>query len=900
MHHNLFTILFGTKQNRDLKILLPLVRKINTLETSVMKMKDNDFKEKTEEFKKRYTGGESLDSILPEAFAMVREAARRILGERIFDVQLMGGIVLHSGSIMEMKTGEGKTLSSVTAAYLNALTSKGVHIVTVNDYLAERDKDWMGPVFEYMGLSVGAILSQMDDFTRKEAYRKDITYGTNNEFGFDYLRDNMKWDNNRKAQRGHHYCIVDEIDSILIDEARTPLIISGAAEDDTAAYYEVNKLIYTLEECKKDPETEEYPEEPEGDFKLDEKRKHVTFTVQGMNKIEQILLKRSLINDSLFSSDNFEYIHYFTQALKAHKLFHRDVDYVVKDGKVQIVDEFTGRILYGRRYSGGLHQAIEAKEKIRIAQRNRTLATITFQNYFRMYEKLSGMTGTADTEAKEFANIYDLEVVVIPTNRPVVRADNDDVIFLSERDKFNAICDEIESLNKKGQPILVGTVSIEKSEKLSKLLVERGIRHEILNAKNHHREALIIAQAGAKGSVTIATNMAGRGTDIKLGGNPEFLAKKKAGTNALKEEFEKIYHQERERWLTDYNEIKNLGGLHIVGTERHEARRIDNQLRGRSGRQGDPGSSRFFISLDDVLMRLFGGDKRKGIMSAAGMRDGEPIFHPWLNKLIENAQKRVEERNFEIRKHLLEYDDVLNKQRTFIYSRRDEILKDNDLKARILRTLEDIIQDIFERFQVEKKGDFSYIPTILKEELYYKPDFNNGELTSLEKWKERILEEIRSNLDQKEETLGKNLFNTLIRAEYLRNIDIRWQDHLEQLESLREAVYLRTFAQRNPLLEYKLEGFQIFDEMLLDIRKSIARKILNVKIQGNENIIKERRVSGSANHKALGQFALSQENREARPSGLKNVQVKRTVPKVGRNDPCPCGSGKKYKHCHGR
>ncbi|HUV08172.1 MAG TPA: preprotein translocase subunit SecA, partial [Spirochaetia bacterium] len=633
----MLTLVLGTKQKRDLKMLIPIVQKINSFEPEIMSWTEERFKTRTQAFREIYMKGASLDEILPEAFAMVREAARRILGERLFDVQIMGGIALHKGCIMEMKTGEGKTLSCVTSAYLNALSGEGVHIVTVNDYLAERDAGWMGPIYNYLGVSVGCILSQMDTEARRESYSQDVTYGTNNEFGFDYLRDNMKWDNRTKVQRGHNFCIVDEIDSILIDEARTPLIISGAAEDDTAAYFEVNRLVVSLTECRKDPATGDYPDEPEGDFKLEEKNKRVTFTNEGMNHIESLLQKRSLIHGSLFDTDNFEYIHYFTQTLKAQRLFKKDVDYVVQDGKVQIVDEFTGRILYGRRYSEGLHQAIEAKERIKIAQRNRTLATITFQNYFRMYKKLSGMTGTADTEAKEFDKIYGLEVMVLPTNRPVIREDHDDVIFLTEEDKYKAICDEIERLIAKGQPILVGTVSIEKSEILARLLTQRGIRHEILNAKNHHREALIISEAGAKASVTIATNMAGRGTDIKLGGNPEYRALKRAGTEADQATHERILSEEIEKWRKDYEGVKTFGGLHVLGTERHEARRIDNQLRGRSGRQGDPGSSRFFISLDDVLMRLFGGENLKSIMSRIGMREGDPITHPWINKSIERA-----------------------------------------------------------------------------------------------------------------------------------------------------------------------------------------------------------------------------------------------------------------------
>ncbi len=939
MIQKIMTFIVGTKQKRDLKSLTPIVEQINSLEPELMSWPDERFADRTEQLRKEIETGKKLDTILPEAFAIAREAARRILGERIFDVQLMGGIALHQGSIMEMKTGEGKTLSSVPAAYLNALGGKGVHIVTVNDYLAERDAQWMGPVYRFLGVSVGCILSQMDNDARRQAYAQDITYGTNNEFGFDYLRDNMKWDTSGKVQRGHNYCIVDEIDSILIDEARTPLIISGPAQDDTATYYEVNKLVSSLEECQKDPETDDYPENPIGDYKIDEKGKRVTFTDQGMNSIENLLQKRRIIAGSLFDSENFEYIHYFTQALKAHKLFHLDVDYVVQEGQVQIVDEFTGRILYGRRYSEGLHQAIEAKEKIKIAQRNRTLATITFQNYFRMYSKLSGMTGTADTEAKEFDKIYGLDVVVLPTNRPVIRNDHDDLIFLGEKDKLQAICDEIEQLNRKGQPILVGTVSIEKSEVLSRLLTAREIRHEVLNAKNHHREALIISEAGAKGSVTIATNMAGRGTDIKLGGNPEHRALRRAGS-VNEAAYEGIHREELQKWQKDYEEVKALGGLHVLGTERHEARRIDNQLRGRSGRQGDSGSSRFFISLDDVLMRLFGGENLKPIMSRVGMREGEPIMHPWINSSIERAQRRVEDRNFEIRKHLLEFDDVLNEQRNFIYTRREEIIADNNLKARVMTTIEEILADFFEDQRENTNSSNSDILNRLQEEFFYSPNMNEeqvNKMTSKELF-EHIRDDLRHDLEEKEESLGRENLNAFIRFEYLRNIDSRWQDHLENLEALREAVYLRAYAQKNPLLEYKLEGFQIFDQMLLDIRTAIARKTLKVRIHTFEgrNLILEQENLGDARHRVLGQFALPDQaaaaqnalSREAaaeaaradraqRPSSHprrdmvspvgersesqpQGAQIRRSGQKIGRNDPCPCGSGKKYKHCCGR
>ncbi|WP_319477422.1 preprotein translocase subunit SecA [Marispirochaeta aestuarii] len=904
MIQKILNAFFGSQHERDLKQLLPVLHKINALESWAMGLENSQFAGQTEKFKNRLKQGESLEDILPEAFALAREAARRVLGERHYDVQLLGGIVLHHGKIMEMKTGEGKTLSSVTAAYLNSLTGKGVHIITVNDYLAERDAAWMRPVYELLGISVGSILSDMDTEARKEAYGKDITYGTNNEFGFDYLRDNMAWDIASKVQRNHHFCIIDEIDSILIDEARTPLIISGQAEDDTRMFTEVNRLVGRLQECDKDPETGDYPEEPEGDYKIDEKSKRVTFTDQGMNNIEKLLLQGKLISGSLFTEDNFEYIHYFTQAMKAHRLFKLDRDYVVQEGQVQIVDEFTGRILHGRRYSDGLHQAIEAKEGIRIARRNKTLATITFQNFFRMYDKISGMTGTADTEAKEFGKIYSLDVVVIPTNRPVVRKDENDAIYFNEDFKFNAICEEIQRVNKIGQPILVGTVSIEKSERLSSMLTKRGIRHEVLNAKNHHREAMIVAEAGAKGSVTIATNMAGRGTDIKLGGNPEFRTRKEVGTEASAEEYEKAYKRIYAKTRLDYEEVKSLGGLYILGTERHESRRIDNQLRGRSGRQGDPGVSRFFLSLDDDLMRLFANDNMKNIMGKLGMSSGEALFHPWLNKTIERAQTRVEDRNFEIRKHLLEYDDVLNEQRTFIYNQRDEILKDDSLYKRILGAAEEIIDDLLANYATDRsETGITELLEGLQERFFYSPDLERDRLLEMpvQDLRDFFLSSFEADIREKEDKAGKVNFNSFIRFEYLRLIDSKWQDHLENLESLREAVYLRAYGQKNPLLEYKLEGFQIFDTLIQEIREGLAKKVISVRIERADS---PRRVpSASAvteSHRQLGQFAAG--SRPAQPKGdmgTGTVTVERSVPKVGRNDPCPCGSGKKYKHCHG-
>ena len=938
---DILSLFLGSKQVRDLKNLAPLVRRINALEPEMTALPVDGFAARTAGLRRRLSEGTGQEELLPEAFALVREAARRALGERIYDVQLMGGIVLHQGRIMEMKTGEGKTLSSVTAAYLNCLAGAGVHVVTVNDYLAERDAEWMGRIYSLLGVSVGVVLSQLDNEGRKAAYARDITYGTNNEFGFDYLRDNMRWEAAGKVQRGHNFCIIDEIDSILIDEARTPLIISGAAEDDTQKYFEANKLVDSLAECPRDPVSGEYPDEgvpfrldkpvDTGDFKIDEKNKRASFTDRGFNRIEELSQKRGLIRGSLFESDNFEFIHYTTQALRAKRLFHKDVDYVVSEGRVEIVDEFTGRLLHGRRYSEGLHQAIEAKENIRIAERNRTLATITFQNYFRMYKKLSGMTGTAETEATEFAKIYGLDVAVIPTNRPVIRADRDDLIYLNEEEKLQAIGQEIAELHRKGQPVLVGTISIEKSEKLSRHLTGLGVRHEVLNAKNHAREALIIAEAGSRGAVTIATNMAGRGTDIKLGGNPEFRARRKLGGDGDGGELQTLLARELSSWELDYRDVKGFGGLHVLGTERHDARRIDNQLRGRSGRQGDPGSSRFFISLDDDLMRLFGGENLKGVMARLGMKEGEPIYHPWVNKAIERAQKRVEERNFEIRKHLLEYDDVLNEQRKFIYSRRDEILADERLAARVLASAMDIFEGLFEELGQPEGAKRALLQARLKEALAYTPRGQPEEYLDLSAGalRQRILQDLTADLSEKEAEIGPEHLNLFLRFEYLRNIDQRWQDHLESLEALREAVYLRAYGQKNPLLEYKLEGFQIFDRMLEDIRTALARKVFQVRIRAVEPRPQPRERLGDARHTLLGQFGdnpllrrdnpllrrdhpaarqaggpasrgrtavASGELREAQPE---RMQVRRTYPKVGRNDPCPCGSGKKYKYCHG-
>ncbi len=925
----ILTAIFGSANDREVKKLRPIVDQINAREEWAASLKDEDFAKQTKIFKEQLAAGKTLDDILVDAFALAREAAKRVLGERPYDVQLMGALVLHSGRITEMKTGEGKTLMCVAAVYLNSLSGKGVHIVTVNDYLAERDAAWMRPVYGLLGQTVGTILSNMDNDARRAAYACDITYGTNNEFGFDYLRDNMVVDLSNKVQRGFNFCVVDEIDSILIDEARTPLIISGAGEDDTYKYHEVDKYIKELTEVPKDPKTGDYPDEvqmtPEeraalpGDYTLDEKSKRVSFTDKGMNHIDAILHQHNLIpaGTTVFDSENFEFVHYFTQALRAHKLYKAEVDYLVKDGQVMIVDEFTGRVLEGRRYGDGLHQAIEAKEHLRIAQRNRTMATITFQNFFRMYAKLSGMTGTAATEAIEFNKIYKLDVVAIPTNRPVARKDENDEVYLNESDKWEAICKEIQAAREKGQPVLVGTISVEKSERLSALLTKKGIRHEVLNAKNHAREAAIIAEAGAKGAVTIATNMAGRGTDIKLGGNPEMRARKRAGTEATKEQYEAALAIEKEQWKKDYEEVRNLGGLYVIGSERHESRRIDNQLRGRSGRQGDPGRSKFYISMDDDLMRLFGGERMKNIMTRIGMQPGEPIDHPMLNKAVERAQHKVEERNFEIRKHLLDYDDVLNEQRSVIYEQRDAILADNDLSGRVFNNAKDFLTDLFAQYG--RKGNEKEIGEQVKSVfgLQLPPE----RLTI-----EAIESELQNDITQKETLVGKENLNMFIRYQYIQVIDKKWLDQLEALEALREAVSLRTYSSKNPLTEYKIDGFNIFYDALDSIRQTIISRLFKVRIQLSPEALAERqrqqeaaRMSQlNARHDETGQnfgaapaarpgaFDGDAARRQAAGGAMQksrqgaSVTVRRTIPKVGRNDPCPCGSGKKYKQCHGR
>ncbi|WP_041178084.1 preprotein translocase subunit SecA [Borrelia recurrentis] len=893
----IFEATVGSKSKRDLKSYLPVLRNINKLESWALSLLDEDFSRETEKFKNELQSGKTLEDILERAFALSREAARRRLKERPYDVQLIAGLALHQGKIIEMKTGEGKTLSSVQAAYLNSLTGDGVIIVTVNDYLAERDSNWMKPVFDLLGVSVGVVLSNMDSSRRKIEYGKDITYVTNNELGFDYLRDNMCFDLSQKSLRNFNYCIIDEIDSILIDEARTPLIISGSTEGDTSAYLTVNSLVPFLKECSKDLKTGDYPleiDDLDGDYTIDEKAKRISFTVNGLNNLERILVSKGIIQGSMYVDSNFNYVHYMTQALKAHLLFLKDREYIVGDFGVEIVDEFTGRVLKGRRYSDGLHQAIEAKEGVRVASENKTMATITFQNLFRMFNKISGMTGTADTEAKEFHKIYDLDVVVVPTNKLVARIDEDDIIYYTEDFKFRAITDEVFEAYKRGQPVLVGTVSIEKSEILSNMFKNRGIKHEVLNAKNHFREALIIAEAGAKYSVTIATNMAGRGTDIKLGGNLEHRVRKKFGTEISFDDLQKAMQSEREQYLKDYEEVKSLGGLYVIGSERHESRRIDNQLRGRGGRQGDPGRSRFYVSLEDDLMRLFAGDNLRALMGKLGMATGEPIAHSLLTKSLVNTQRRVEDRNFEIRKHLLEYDDVITKHREFIYSQRNLILADNNIKERILLSLREYLDFLFDQV----KGDVvtsSVLNEINSVFAYMMESVGSVEKMSIADLKDKLMEVARSNLDIKEELIGSELLNEFLKYEYLRNIDSKFQEHLANLDSLRESVYLRSYANKNPITEYKEEGFAIFSELIKDIKIETLRRTLQVKIDVDSSNYKNKKPKDvHATHKEFSGIV----SRERDDSV--GVQIVRNTPKIGRNEPCYCGSKKKYKNCHGK
>ncbi|OGP65390.1 MAG: preprotein translocase subunit SecA [Deltaproteobacteria bacterium RBG_13_53_10] len=870
----------GSKNERELKRIKPFIQRINEVEPRLLPLSDDQLRAKTSEFKERVGRGESSDDLLPEAFAVVREAARRTLGERHFDVQLIGGIVLHEGKIAEMATGEGKTLVSTLPAYLNALEGKGVHIVTVNDYLAKRDRDWMGVIYRLLGLSVGVIVHELNDRERKEAYRCDITYGTNNEFGFDYLRDNMKFNIEDYVQRELKYAIVDEVDSILVDEARTPLIISGPAEESTDKYYKINRAIPQLKQGK--------------DFQIEEKSHAAFLMEEGVAHVENLLHV-----ENLYDPGNIEILHHVNQALKAHTLFKRDVDYVVKDGQVVIVDEFTGRLMPGRRWSDGLHQAVEAKENVRIENENQTLATITFQNYFRMYGKLAGMTGTADTEAAEFRKTYNLDVVVIPTNMPLIRTNYPDVIYKTEEEKFRAVVTEIEELYQAGRPVLVGTISIEKSERLSHLLKKRGVPHNVLNAKHHEREAEIIAQAGRVGAVTISTNMAGRGTDILLGGNPKFLAKtmvdEKADEEAIRKAFEKacaIVPKEKEK-------VVQVGGLHVLGTERHEARRIDNQLRGRSGRQGDPGSSRFYLSLEDDLLRIFGAERISSIMDRLGIEEDQPIEHRLVTKAIENAQRRVEAHNFEIRKHLLEYDNVMNQQREVIYSQRRDVLATEDLKETVTEMMEEQVDGIVDLYADEKVHVEDWDLKGIRDAVYQQFSFRwplpseSEDGLNRDRLRELVLQTAKDVYQRKEEGIGAPMLRYLERMIMLQAIDHHWKDHLLAVDQLKEGIGLRGYGQKDPRIEYQKEAYQMFIEMLDRIKKDTLEKLFAIQI-ARDREVKEMKVEKKQT------FILSRGEAAGgggETEGGKGVTVRREGKKVGRNDPCPCGSGKKYKRC---
>lgn len=821
---SVFKKVLGLDSNeRELKRLGKIVAKINELEPKIEKLSDEDLARKTIEFKEKLAQGATLDDLLIEAFAVVREVAKRTIGLRHFDVQLIGGIVLHEGKIAEMKTGEGKTLVATLPVYLNALLGKGVHVVTVNDYLAKRDAEWMGPIYKFLGLNVAYLYNGMPFDERKRAYQADVTYGTNSEFGFDYLRDNMVYSLDDAVQRGHYYAIVDEVDCILIDEARTPLIISGPSEDDPSIYYKVNSIVKFLRAGE--------------DFEINEKERNVVLTEKGIEKAEKLLGVKSLYDDL-----NSELAHRLIQALRAHYLFKRDVDYVVKDGEVIIVDEFTGRLMFGRRYSDGLHQAIEAKEGLRVRSETQTLATITIQNYFRMYEKLAGMTGTAATEAEEFKEIYGLEVVVIPTHKPMIRIDYPDVIYRTEREKFNAVADEIEELYKMGRPVLVGTTSIEKSERLSKLLKVRGIPHQVLNAKYHEKEAQIVAQAGRLGAVTIATNMAGRGTDILLGGNPEFLAKEeirkmgKDPNEVSAEEWQRVYEKWKKVTDEEHRKVVELGGLHIIGTERHEARRIDNQLRGRAGRQGDPGSSRFYLSLEDDLLRLFGSDRISSLMEKLGMKEGEAIEHPWLTKAIEAAQKKVESMHFEARKYLLAYDDVMNKQREVIYRERKYVLENSDLKGHFFKMVEDLVDLLLDAYVGEEirpeERDVKGLIHRLKSLFPFDLDLTEEEILEGNRAhvKEKILSKAKDSYEDREKRIGTDAMRQVEKLVMLHVIDTRWKEHLLALDHLRQGIGLRAYGQKDPLLEYQFEAFELFKELIARIKEEIITYLFRVEI----------------------------------------------------------------------
>jgi preprotein translocase subunit SecA len=895
MLNQLLGKVFGTKHERDWKRVQPQIAAIGALEAELGALDDARLRERTAAFKERLAQGATLDELLIPAFAVAREAARRAVGMRPFDVQLAGGIVLHEGKIAEMKTGEGKTLVATLPVYLNALAGKGVHVVTVNDYLARRDAEWMGEIYRFLGLTVGCIQHELTDAQRQAAYAADITYGTNNELGFDYLRDNMKFTRASMVQRGHSFAIVDEVDSILIDEARTPLIISGPSDESVDKYYVIDRIVPRLELGEEIEDGDQ--KHTTGHFLVDEKAHTIALTEEGVSRVEKLL---SI--DNLYDIANMEVLHGVHQALRAHHLYKRDVDYLVKDGQVVIVDEFTGRMMPGRRWSDGLHQAVEAKEGVKIERENQTLATITFQNYFRMYDKLAGMTGTAETEATEFEQIYGLDVVVIPTNAPMIRDDRDDLVYRSAREKWNAVVQEIEDCHKRGQPVLVGTISIENSEMLSGMLKREGIRHVVLNAKYHEREAAIVAQAGRKGAVTIATNMAGRGTDIVLGGNPTGLARAEADPEAEPEAYAPALERYRALCAAEKDEVLAAGGLHILGTERHESRRIDNQLRGRSGRQGDPGSSRFYLSLEDDLMRIFGSDRIKGLMGRLGMEEGEPIEHGMVSRAIERAQKQVEARNFEIRKNLLEYDDVMNKQREVVYQLRRDILDGKEGREYVLGVAGDIVDWIIETHCPEKSDPADWDRAAVETDVLAYFGIPVGELGSdlaglgAEHLKERIRGAVEKRFVEKEARLGPDLMRAFEKDVLLRVVDQSWKDHLLALDHLKEGIGLRGYGQRDPKNEYKRESFELLQAMKERIEDTVVKTLFRVEPVSVEQLAQQRRARPP-------QPAPSRPEPVAALRGggpPRPVAVVRAGEKIGRNDPCPCGSGKKYKKCHGR
>lgn len=905
MFGKILTKLFGSRNDRTLKSLSKIVIEINAFEEDYEKLTDDDLKGKTSTFRERLDKGEALDDVLPEAFAVVREASKRVFDMRHFDVQMIGGMVLDSNRIAEMRTGEGKTLTATLPAYLNGLTGKGVHIITVNDYLARRDAENNRPLFEFLGLTVGINVAGLGQQEKKDAYNSDITYGTNNEFGFDYLRDNMAFSPQERVQRPLHYALIDEVDSILIDEARTPLIISGAAEDSSSLYTKINRLIPLLVRQDKE-DTEEVI--GDGDYSIDEKAKQVHMTERGQEKVEVLLTEQGMLaeGDSLYSAVNISLVHHVNAALRAHTLFERDVDYIVQDNEVVIVDEHTGRTMPGRRWSEGLHQAVEAKEGVNIQNENQTLASITFQNFFRQYEKLAGMTGTADTEAFEFQQIYGLDTVVIPTNQPMVRKDNADLVYLTPDEKYAAIVEDIQSCRERGQPVLVGTVSIEQSELLAGLMQKEKIPHEVLNAKFHEREADIVAQAGRKGAVTIATNMAGRGTDIVLGGN--WTMEIEAIDNPTIEQKAKI----KADWQVRHDEVVNAGGLHILGTERHESRRIDNQLRGRSGRQGDAGSSRFYLSMEDSLMRIFASERVSSMMKKLGMEEGEAIEHPWVSRAIENAQRKVEARNFDIRKQLLEYDDVANDQRQVVYTQRNELMDAEDIQDTIVNIQADVVNGLIDLYvppqSLEELWDVPALEKRLEQEYAIKMPvqewLDKEDDLHEETLRERIVDTWVKSYQAKEEMVGAQVLRQFEKAVMLQTLDGLWKEHLAAMDHLRQGIHLRGYAQKNPKQEYKRESFEMFQQMLESLKHDVISVMSKVQVQAQSDVeeMENRRRQEEAKIQRNYQHAAAEAlvGAEEAQALVAHTPTVREGAKVGRNDPCPCGSGRKYKVCHGK